>query len=1183
MRSRGFFRRRRRFVRGALAGACVLALVVLLLWFAPAMLVRSPFWPRILAGMAARFDGQIATDSVRLGWFSPIEARGITIRDAKGEPLATVASLRTNARLIWLLTHRGDVGVVRIEQPELFVRLRGDGSNLEDAIAAWRSRPSSSPAAAGTVEFSDGTVSLRDDAAGHDAELRSLRGKVRLAATADAASTATVEACELVSGTRHGTCQAEATWQGAGESLCWSVSAQLESVVLSAVAPVLRRYRRDVELAGSVSGDVRFGWDGPRRQLTVQLRQVSARPLQLTAPAWIGDDRLALEGARLIGECVVSNGVWDVSGGSLECDAGHLELNGRFSRPTAFDGQRWLDLLVQAATANTELRGELNLAQLARILPRTLRVREGTEFESGVMRFHLTGRQESDDIRRWAAEIETSNVAARRNGREITLREPLQLTLRADQTAQAWRVERLDCRSSFLQLNGQGTVEEGSFSLNCDLDLLVSELQRFVDLGALQATGGLNAGLQWRALDRQRVAIIGDGLIEEMELSDSPDRVWREPRLAISLEMEAAYPINRWENLRSARVEFLSAADRLELKLAEPVGSRGSAPAVTCELRGKWPTWLARLRPLLPATVGEIDGTVALDGTVRYDGQVLEVQRAALSSEPFRLQSPGLAIDEERMEASLSGQWRPGAGEWAVQEGTFQTTALALRARDVSVATDPARRSLSGTVSLRADLARLQNAVQATDQQRTWRLLGAAEGQCSLVQRDQAADARWSLKLTDAQLDRRQERPLSQLATAIPVSNATGWTTVWREPAVTLDGTGRYDRKTDTVHLRQFDLSASDQLRVSAQGTLVQPLARCVMDCQGQISYDLSALTARLSPLWGTSVQATGKSTQPIWLRGPVRPAASADPLASTGPSSAPRRPEIVSRELAGGCGLEWQSVQLAGLTVGAGRAEAGLRESVIRADPMKLALNSGTLHLAPSLHLDAEPILLSLAPGPLLSDVGITAAMCQSWLKYIAPLAAETTRAEGLFSLSLRKASMPLDQPAAADADGTLSVKSARLGPSPFARQLLDLADQVKNLLQQRRLVPPTARQVTWLSAPAQDVRFQVKDQRVHHDRLEFVSGDLVVVTRGSVGFDQSLALVAQIPLRDEWLQGDKILSLFKGHTIEVPVSGTFRNPRLDKRALEQLSTQLIRKAAGQLLENELQRGLQQLFGPIQ
>ena len=495
------------------------------------MLVRSPFWPRILASMAARFDGQIATDSVRLGWLSPIEARGITIRDAKGEPLATAASLRTDARLIWLLTHRSNLGVVRIEQPELFVRLREDGSNLEDAIAVWRSRPRNSPAAAGTVEFSDGTVSVRGDAAGRDAELRSLRGKVQLAATADGASTATVEACELVSGTRHGTCRAEATWQGAGESLCWSVSAQLESVVLSAVAPVLRRYRRDVELAGSVSGDVRFGWDGPRRQLTVQLRQVSARPLQLTAPAWIGDDRLALEDARLIGECVVSNGVWDVSGGSLECDAGHLELNGRFSRPTAFDGQRWLRSVgpSRGGKHGVARRGESGTT--------------GTEScprRCGSARARNSSRASCGFTSR-AGRNPTTPVAGRPRSKHRTWL--LVGTAARSRGASPCNCDAaggsdgssLACGTSGLPFplipaahragHGGGRVLVFPGLQSGPAGQRTPAVRR-PRSRALQATGTLNAGLHWRALDGQRVAITGDGLIEDMELSDSPDRFW---------------------------------------------------------------------------------------------------------------------------------------------------------------------------------------------------------------------------------------------------------------------------------------------------------------------------------------------------------------------------------------------------------------------------------------------------------------------------------------------------------------------------------------------------------------------------------------------------------------------------------------------------------------------------------
>ena len=165
--------------------------------------------------------------------------------------------------------------------------------------------------------------------------------------------------------------------------------------------------------------------------------------------------------------------------------------------------------------------------------------------------------------------------------------------------------------------------------------------------------------------------------------------------------------------------------------------------------------------------------------------------------------------------------------------------------------------------------------------------------------------------------------------------------------------------------------------------------------------------------------------------------------------------------------------------------------------------------------------------------------------------------------------------------AQGVVAIQSAQLGPGPLAVQLIYLAEQAKAVVQRRLPGASSLAQTAWVQVPPQETRFHVMDGRVHHDRLELQMGDVVLQTRGSVGFDQSLALVAQIPIRDEWVAGDARLARLSGHVLEVPISGTFRSPQLDRQAVERLSAQAIQQATGRILEDELNKGLRQLFGP--
>jgi hypothetical protein len=107
------------------------------------------------------------------------------------------------------------------------------------------------------------------------------------------------------------------------------------------------------------------------------------------------------------------------------------------------------------------------------------------------------------------------------------------------------------------------------------------------------------------------------------------------------------------------------------------------------------------------------------------------------------------------------------------------------------------------------------------------------------------------------------------------------------------------------------------------------------------------------------------------------------------------------------------------------------------------------------------------------------------------------------------------------------------------------------------------------------------MKGGRVYHRGLQIQVKDTLLVTSGSVGTDQTLSLVVEVPIREEWIAKDRLLSGLRGQTLKIPVAGTVGRPQLDARTLEQLAGQLFQNAAGQMLENKLQDGLNKLLRP--
>jgi hypothetical protein len=248
---------------------------------------------------------------------------------------------------------------------------------------------------------------------------------------------------------------------------------------------------------------------------------------------------------------------------------------------------------------------------------------------------------------------------------------------------------------------------------------------------------------------------------------------------------------------------------------------------------------------------------------------------------------------------------------------------------------------------------------------------------------------------------------------------------------------------------------------------------------------------------------------------------------------------------------------------------------------PLDIAVGEGRLKLAPEVELLREPPLLVLPPGRVVENMQLSPELCRNWLKYVAPLLADATRAQGRFSLDLEGANVPLNAPRTGEIAGTLAIHQGDVSPGPLARQVIPIAEQVEQLLKRRLPTGASKPSSSWVKMPEQNVAFRMAEGRVHHRSMEFLVGDVTIRTEGSVGFDETLALVALVPMRDEWVQSDKYLAGLKGQTLRIPITGTLKRPHVDSQALGALTRQMGGSAAGQLLREGLGNQLDRILGP--
>ena len=86
------------------------------------------------------------------------------------------------------------------------------------------------------------------------------------------------------------------------------------------------------------------------------------------------------------------------------------------------------------------------------------------------------------------------------------------------------------------------------------------------------------------------------------------------------------------------------------------------------------------------------------------------------------------------------------------------------------------------------------------------------------------------------------------------------------------------------------------------------------------------------------------------------------------------------------------------------------------------------------------------------------------------------------------------------------------------------------------------------------QSVPFAIANGRVFHENMRITMKDLTLKTSGSVGLDQSLQMVAEIPIAEDWIKGEAWMASLKGETIKIPITGSVTNPKLDMQAIKQI-----------------------------
>jgi hypothetical protein len=1175
----------------------LIGLVLLL----PILVAKTPLLDVVIAAAVPADAIRVTVGEASLSWFSPPTAARIHITDAAGGNLLAVESIRCDRSLWSLVTNSRELGQIEITRPTLFVSVRPDGSNVEDALGKLLAKITNKPVdqpvdggksrtAAVTLRVAEAAMLMQEIATGRKWRAEGMNVQFDSHGPAAAAGQFSLSGhlIEEPSPQGPGSTGRFAAVLGpvaAGDPQKRQLSWKLEGLSLEAAGPWLRRAIADVQLGGTLSGEGAASW-------TSAASGAALLPGDLATSGTLVVDRLDAGASLLAGDRVRLARVelpWRISSQpagllpprlliedlQLKSDVGQLTARGQVD---ATGGQH-----------DVEVRGALNVARLAAMLPHVLRVRADTTITAGTI--ELAARQQpAVGGQLLTGSLRTVQLAATSGGRPLRWDAPVSASFAVRRGSGGIRVDSLQCASEFLNVDASGTVEQLTASARFDLNRLSEQLNQFFDLSGIELAGTGTAKAEWQLAGGSQFIASANGDLSQLRVG-SAGGVWAEPQLAIRISANGTLDVARGQLTRveAARVEISGQGDLLDARLAAPVdvSQRTSWPA-SVRAAGGVGRWLTRVRPWADAGDWNVDGQSEFSANLRVADNAIGASDVKLVITDLRAVHPHWSIREPRIEFAGDARWDGASGTAAADKAQFVTSTVSLAVKDIRLAATPqGGPRVSGAAAFRADLERLAawraspQAAQGGPQ--PFRPQGQVSGNLKLV--EQAGRSTGEFSVVGQNLTLTQWTPAQG-------GRPAGYQTIWQEPELTARGLAAVDSSADRLSLDQLQIE-SQTLTASINGRVEKLSTLAETTLNGTLNYDLAQLTPLLRPYVGAGVQLTGREQARFAVAGRLRDnshSIAAAPVSLTLNS----QPSTLnqshwSRRVQGRLELPWSGANVYGLPVSGGRIAAALSGGAVQVEPLALAVSDGRLTASPQVRLDPAPMELTLPAGPLLAGVRISPEVSEAMLKYIAPVLAGATQSEGHFSLSLDGARVPLGDAAKADAGGQLTVHSVRVVPGPLATQWITLAKRIESLVKQPSALslagepaaPADQRQISLLSIRDQQVNFRVVDGRVHHQNMEFQVDDVVLRSQGSVGLDETISLVLSVPIQDRWIERQRSLAGLKGQSLQIPITGTLTRPRMDEAALANISAQLIQSAAGQAVGNELNRALDKLFKP--
>ena len=1152
----------------------LLILVVIVIVVLPFLITATPIKDSVVKWATSDFEGKITVEKLSLAWWSPVTAQGIKAIDENGEDLIFVEKFETSKSLLSLVTS-AELGELTADGVAISLEMRGATTNFEEALTNYINAPANNePLTKIKLKWSNATANITAEGYDRVWHVSDSSGTVLVGEAdfplkvsaigklaPDASAPQPFEVAAQIAGNEMGIDLANGTIELKGTNLETSIA-----------TPVFNRLQTPLAMAGFMNGEATIQWLDWGNQLTFSTQQANFHDLIVESAYYLGDDSISLHTAQVAGTFEMTSEGWKAENLRATTDVGQVTADGLLN-VNAFIASLTSGKL---PAENIRANGQVDLAKLANMLPNTFSLHSDVSVTNAILNFQLNNWVEGSD-RRAILQIEAPRLEATRAGQRLQWNNPIRIAASARESNSEVAIEKLICHTDFLNIEGNGTLQQAGFTIQADLSQMNQQLGELFDLQGLSFSGSVDGRLGWDRTGAQSIYdpfTVGASLSVANPSIQTKTTEWSQPGL--DLEVVAETQIDQGNNffVSKGRAILVAGQDKLEARLLEPVNhvSVESVFPIELNVSGNVDTWLAQISPFVALENVDADGGINASTKAYVSMQRLAIRDINTQLTQLAGDIYGLRIREPKVTLSGNIDLNLLDGSILADQVTLVSSTVAASANAIRY--QPQQNGgLEGTIAFRADVARLSSWFPQLDSSEVY-WFGEATG---------AAD----LKYQGRQINGKVSATVKNLVAAQPrdnagainqpkvfnVANSKGWDVLWQEDQAELNSTLNISE--DLNHLRLENLAINSRaVSLLATGQVRNLQSTKQLDLQGTWTPSFDELNNLIAAYTGDQIRVRGGESQPFQISGPlVPPANSLDKQGNA----------WIANTLRAETQLSWQQIELFGLSIGPASATTRLANSAAAVQTNSIPIGRGSIQLAPVVHLRGAAPTIVVPESTIAERVELTRDNCRSWLKYVAPFVADASSSQGTFSISTSGLRVPLANVRAAKGNANVMIHNAEVGPGPLGQQIIGIANQVKSIIEGPNASNVANQQGTWLVMPEQNIPVEIRGGRVFHQNVTFQAGSMTVQTRGSVGLDQTISMVAEVPILDRWIGDRAYLNGLRGQKISIPISGTLSKPQLDTRVLGSLATQLLQSSAQGAVQNELNNLIQKEGQKIQ